>query len=62
MENQEKYSGDVKMKSPLIEKIENFWYYHKWMIIFGVIVIAFISICVAQYASKSEAYRVRRTL
>jgi len=35
--------------------IANVWYYHKWMIIFGVIVIAFISICVAQYASKSEA-------
>lgn len=35
--------------------IANVWYYHKWMILFGVVAITLVSICVVQYVSKSEA-------
>ena len=42
-ENKNTYGADVKMKSPMLEKLENFWYYHKWK----VIIILFFSIVFA---------------
>ena len=28
--NEEKLSGDVKVTSPFLTKLENFWYHYKW--------------------------------
>jgi hypothetical protein len=38
MEN-EKYEGEVKLKSPALEKLENFWYHYKWYVIVGVFLV-----------------------
>ena len=54
MENQEKYSGDVKMKSPLIEKIENFWYYHKWHTIVAAFLVVAVLIMSLQFCQKTS--------
>ena len=54
MENQEKYSGEVKMKSPLLERIENFWYYHKWHTIVAAFLVVAILIMTLQFCQKTS--------
>ena len=47
MENQEKISGNVKLESPFLKKLENFWYHYKWhtiIILFTIVVILILSI------------------
>ena len=34
--------------------LENFWYYYKWFILLGVVVITFITIATVQYFTKTE--------
>ena len=35
--------------------IANVWYYYKWMILLAIVVIAFLSICIVQFATKKDA-------
>lgn len=53
-EKKDTYEGEVKMKSPLLERLENFWYYHKWhsiVALFLVVVIVVLSVQTCQRKS-----------
>ena len=54
----EEYGADVKIKSPLTDKLENFWYYYKWHTIVAIFLIFAISICTLQMCTKGtvDAY------
>ena len=54
---QEKIDGtDVKINisSPLIEKLENFWFYHKWKVIIGAFFLIVIGVGVFQMVTKEK--------
>lgn len=52
MENKENFEGDIKIKSPLMEKIDNFWYHYKWHTIAGVFAVIVIIVLLFQTCSK----------
>ena len=54
----EEYGADVKIKSPLTDKLENFWYYYKWHTIVALFLIFAVLICTLQMCSKGtvDAY------
>jgi hypothetical protein len=47
------FDGDVKMKSPFLEKLGNFWYYHKWHTLIGVFVVAVLVILTVQMCQRT---------
>ena len=51
---EEKYEGDIKIRTPLTERLENFWYHYKWHTIFAVFALAVLSICIFQTCSKKS--------
>ncbi len=50
----EKYGSDVKMSSPFIKKLDNFWYHYKWHSIFALLGIFIVLICVLQLCSRQS--------
>ena len=55
-ENNEKL-GDVKISSPLLTKIENFWYHYKWHTIAAIFTLVVLIICLVQ-CSRQEEYDI----
>ena len=53
-EKNEKLPGDVKLKSPLFEKLDNFWYHYKWHTIVTLFVIIVGIILTVQTCSRVE--------
>lgn len=53
-ENKNTYGADVKMKSPMLEKLENFWYYHKWHTIVAVFLVVAIVVMSLQFCQKTS--------
>ncbi len=53
-ERNEKYEGDVKIKSPVLEKLDNFWYHYKWHTIVVLFVIIVGVILTVQTCSRVE--------
>lgn len=53
-ERNEKLDGDVRLKSPLLEKLDNFWYHYKWHTIVAIFVIITGFILIAQTCSRVE--------
>ena len=51
-ENYEKISGEVRLRSPLLTKLENFWYHYKWHSIVAIFLIVVISISSMQMCTK----------
>lgn len=51
-ENREEIMGDVKLSSPLIKKLENFWYHYKWHTIAAVAVVIIILVLTLQTCSR----------
>ena len=51
---EEKLSGDVKVSSPLLAKIENFWYHYKWPFLGGVFLVIVLVVCLAQCANNGK--------
>ena len=49
-----RYEGEVKMSSPLLTKLENFWYHYKWHTIAAVAAVVIIAICVAQFVRQKD--------
>lgn len=37
------------------QKLEHIWFYYKWFILFGLVVVIFAVVCLAQCAGKKEA-------
>lgn len=48
----EKISGDVTLTSPLLKKLENFWYHYKWHTIAAALVIAILVVLTLQTCSR----------
>ena len=53
-ERNEKIEGDVKIESPLLKKLDNFWYHYKWHTIFALLVLVLGAILTVQSCSKVE--------
>ncbi|MBQ7356998.1 MAG: hypothetical protein IJW66_06335 [Clostridia bacterium] len=53
-ENKGVYEQDVKMKSPMLERLENFWYYHKWHTIIAVFLVVAIVVMSLQFCQKTS--------
>lgn len=51
-EKNEIYEGEIKLKSPLITKLENFWYHYKWHSLIALFLIFTITICSFQMCTK----------
>ena len=52
-ESPEEY-GDVKIKSPFLENLENFFYHYKWHTLIALFLVFTISICSFQMCSKTS--------
>ncbi len=50
----EEYGSDVEMKSPLLTKLDNFWYHYKWHSIVALFLIFTVLICSLQLCSRTE--------
>lgn len=52
-DNNEKL-GDVKISSPTLTKLENFWYHYKWHTIAAVFTLVVVIICLVQCGKQVE--------
>lgn len=51
----EKYTdSDIRLNGKLYEKLDNFWYYHKWKIIATVFVTFVLVVCIFQSCSREK--------
>lgn len=50
-------AAEIKLtsSSPLVSKISNFWYYHKWKVIIGAFILILVVVCIVQFATKEDA-------
>ena len=53
-ERNEKNEGEIKINSPLFEKLENFWYHYKWHSIVAVFLVIAITVLSLQMCQKTE--------
>ena len=51
-ENDVKYDGNVKIETPFLKKLDNFWYHHKFGTIATIFVIITVTICLVQLFQK----------
>ena len=54
MDKNDRLGRDVEMKSPLVSKLENYWYYYKWHTIVALFLIFAIVVCSFQMCSRVE--------
>lgn len=54
MDKNDRLGTDVEMKSPLVSKLENYWYYYKWHTIVALFLIFAIVVCSFQMCSRVE--------
>lgn len=54
MDKNERLGNDVEMKSPLVSKLENFWYYYKWHTIVVLFLVFTIVICSLQMCGRID--------
>ena len=54
MEEKEKLSGDVKIRSPFLKKLDNFFYHYKWHSIIALFLVVVILICSLQMCGQKE--------
>lgn len=52
--NEEKLSGDVKVTSPFLTKLENFWYHYKWPFLLGLFFLVVLAVCFTQCAKNGK--------
>ena len=46
--------GDVSIKSPLVTKLENFWYHYKWHSIISAFLVVVLIICSFQMCTRTS--------
>lgn len=51
-DKREEYGEGIEIKSPLIEKLSNFWYYYKWHTIAILFLVIVVTVCVLQMCSR----------
>lgn len=54
MEEKDKIQGDVKMKSPFLTKLDNFFYHYKWHSVIALFLVIVFLICSLQMCSQKE--------
>lgn len=49
-------AAEIKLtsSSPLASKISNFWYYHKWKVIIGALILICAIVCIVQLVTKED--------
>ncbi len=52
--NEGKLSGDVKVTSPFLLKLENFWYHYKWPFLLGTFFAIVLIVCLSQCARNGK--------
>lgn len=57
-DNREEYGSDIELKSPILEKLSNFWYYYKWHTFAILFVVVVVVVCALQMCSRvgTDAY------
>lgn len=51
----EKYTeSDIHIKSPCLQKLDNFWFYYKIPVIVALVVVLILSVCIAQSCGKEK--------
>lgn len=53
-ERPEEYGSDVKMSTPFLKKLDNYWYHYKWHTIAALIGIFIVLICCLQLCSRQS--------
>ncbi len=51
-EKREEYGSDVELKSPILEKLSNFWYYYKWHTIVALFLVIVFTVCALQMCTR----------
>ena len=52
---EDKYEGEeVKIKSPFLEKLDNFWYHYKWHSLIALFLIVTVTVCSVQMCTREE--------
>ncbi len=46
--------GNIKIKSPALKKVENFFYHYKWHTIIGVFLVFVLGLCIFQSCRKTR--------
>ena len=50
----EKIEGEIKLSTPILKKLENFWYHYKWHTLICLFLVVTILICSLQMCTKEE--------
>ncbi len=51
----DKYTdSDIHITGKFAEKLDNFWFYHKWHILIGLFVTLVLTVCIVQSCTKTE--------
>ncbi len=52
---EEKYKGgEIKIRSPFMEKVENFWYHYKWHSLIALFLILTVTVCSLQMCNRAD--------
>jgi hypothetical protein len=51
-DKREEYGSDMEIKSPIIERLSNFWYYYKWHTAVVLFIVFIVMICGLQMCSR----------
>ena len=54
MEEKDKIRGDVKMKSPFLTKLDNFFYHYKWHSIIALFLVIVFLVCALQMCGQKQ--------
>lgn len=52
--NEDGLSGDIKIKSPFMAKLENFFYHYKWHTLIAAFFVFIISLCIFQTCKRTS--------
>ena len=52
---EEKYEGgNIAIRSPFMEKLENFWYHYKWHSLIALFLVLTFTVCTVQMCTRSD--------
>ena len=51
---EDKLTGDVRIRSPFLTKLENFWYHYKWPFLIGLFTLVVLTICLVQCVADGK--------
>ena len=53
-ENKIESGEDIRLSSPFLTKLDNYWYHYKWHTIIGAFLLIVVIVCTAQMCSKKQ--------